>query len=282
MLSKKLKGFIGVFLCVLMNVTWAWNALGHRLVAQIAIDQLSKKKLWQLNQLNHAMDRAYPPMSLVNAAIWPDLLRNYDVTWFDAYHYIDIPFTKDQSTLPVVSGENGVNAIMKALKSLKSTRTTAYDKGLSLRLLMHVVGDLHQPMHAVTRISYQHPQGDMGGNLYYLATNPVSKELHGYWDKGAGFLTPDYPVNSVKLQRLAKRIHAQWPCDVHLIASEPSVWAEESHTIAVINAYSIEEGTYPDKRYQHSVERISQQRIALAGCRLAYLLDSIPLPSIQK
>ncbi|MGL5742868.1 MAG: S1/P1 nuclease [Legionella sp.] len=49
---------------------------------------------------------------------------------------------------------------------LSSKHTNAADKRFALRLLIHVVGDVHQPLHAITRVSTQLPKGDMGGNLF--------------------------------------------------------------------------------------------------------------------
>ena len=278
-----IKCFIGTLLLanVYLSSSWGWNALGHRLVAQIAVDQLPKYKVKQLNQLNHELDVVYPPISLVNSAIWPDLLKGYEVTWFDPYHYINLPFSDDHTKLPEVSGANAVDAVYKSLKIINSNRATGYDKGVSLRILMHVTGDLHQPLHAATRVSKKYPQGDKGGNLYYLRANSISNVLHGYWDKGGGFLSPAYPVNKSKLKQMARQLEAKWPCSKAKLNLNPSAWADESHKIAVNIAYSIPEHTSPDRIYQQKVKNISQQRIVLAGCRLGELLQRIQLSRLN-
>ena len=83
-------------------------------------------------------------------------------------HYIDIPFSSDGTALPAIDHTNAVWGINHAISILNSNKSNAGDKKLALRLLIHVVGDIHQPLHAVTRVSSQLPEGDLGGNLFPL------------------------------------------------------------------------------------------------------------------
>ena len=61
------------------------------------------------------------------------------------------------------------------------------DNGLSigLRLIMHYVGDVHQPLHGSTRVNHEYPEGDRGGNDFPLAMQDGIKELHAVWDSMA-------------------------------------------------------------------------------------------------
>ncbi|MCC5792538.1 MAG: S1/P1 nuclease [Legionellaceae bacterium] len=255
--------------------SWTWNALGHRLVAQIALDQLDKPTLKRLNRLNHAMDAIYRPMSLVNASIWLDLLRKEDVDWFSPYHFISIFFTTDHSRLPSTSPVNGLKAIGMSQKLIKGQHASSFDQGLALRILLHVSGDLHQPMHTISRVSHAHPQGDMGGNLYLLANNPVALNLHGYWDRGGGYLLSAAPVNAAKVKRMAHALQKKWPCELTKANPDPHQWVEESHQLARQFAYSLPENTQPSPAYQKRVKDESMRRIALAGCRLAKILQDL-------
>jgi hypothetical protein len=58
------------------------------------------------------------------------------------------------------------------------------DMGLSyaLRLLIHLVGDMHQPLHCMSRIDDQYPQGDKGGNAFKLPNHYSADNLHSVWD----------------------------------------------------------------------------------------------------
>lgn len=256
------------------NESCAWNATGHKLVSQIAVNQLSKKQTAYLNDLNHALDSKYPPMSLVNAAIWLDVIKRYDNS-LDPYHYINLPFSTEGLRLPNVAKVNAVYAINRAIHSLNSCKSTTFEKGFNLRILLHVVGDLHQPMHAVSQVSKDYPFGDMGGNLYPLGKNPVAQNLHGYWDRAGGLLSPPTPMNALAIKKLAKKIESRWPCKVAQKNSGPEVWAQESHAIARSISYGIRKNKPPNAVYKNEVQRISEQRIALAGCRLATQLRAL-------
>ena len=299
-----------------VNTAMAWNALGHKLVAQIAINELSSEKILKLNHLNHGLDgkhsrkvwnalgqtlapqlamndlsnkkirgfvrsnyflhSASPSVSLVNSAIWLDVIRRYDDS-LDIFHYIDFPFSKQKLKLPAVADNNAIIAINRSIEILNNNKASRFDKGFCLRVLLHVVGDIHQPMHSVSQITIQHQKGDLGGNLYPLQKNDISNNLHGYWDKGGGMLSSDYPITSGQLKTLAQKIHTRWPCTGLAEITEPQIWAKESHTLAKNISYSIEKNTQPSKKYSKQVQNIAQQRIALAGCRLAKILQTLNL-----
>jgi len=55
-------------------------------------------------------------------------------------------------------------------------------KSYALRLLIHYMGDIHQPMHALSRVNKEFPAGDRGGNSFPLKTHYSAKELHAVWD----------------------------------------------------------------------------------------------------
>ncbi len=264
-------------ICLLQTANgFAWNAVGHRLVAQIAANHLTPHAKRTFNFYNHALDKEYEPMTLVNAAVWLDNIQYHrDVTWYSGFHYVNLYFSDDGSALPTAQKVNAVWAVEQSKHILQSTRTTDFDKGFGLRVLLHVVGDLHQPLHAATRISARFPQGDRGGNLVKLGNNDVARNLHSYWDKGAGILVSEQPYRHTQLAKLAADIDAQGECDLSAMDINPSHWADESNQIAINYAYKIKEGDIPDKKYQDGAQKISEQRIALAGCRLAALLNQI-------
>lgn len=253
-----------------------WNALGHRLVAQIAYDHMTPEAKRSFNQMNHALDKVYKPQSFVNSATWLDTLHYQNgVMWFDAMHYVNQPFTLDDSPLPEIQKINALWAINHAIQTLQDKRALNFDKGVAFRVLIHVVGDLHQPLHGATLVSHQHPKGDAGGNLFPLGKNTVADNLHWYWDQGAGlFKTAGY-VKQAQLLRRAHQIEKQWPCRLKSVSLLPSDWLKESHEIAVKKAYRIHPHEKPGKSYQKEAQDIALQRVALAGCRLAAVLNQL-------
>lgn len=68
----------------------------------------------------------------------------------------------------------------------EGTVSVLFGESFNLRLLIHYVGDIHQPMHAVNRYTPEFPDGDAGGNLFNVTYSQTIHELHGLWDSGIG------------------------------------------------------------------------------------------------
>ncbi len=259
---------------VLLEKGYCWNALGHRLVAQIAYFHLTDHAKQVYNQYNHALDRVYRKHTLVDSASWLDSLRYQNELWLRKKHYISLPFSFDGTRLQPPNKMNAISAIQEA-KTILQTSNREFDKGFSLRILLHVVGDIHQPLHAANLYSATYPQGDKGGNLFRLGKNPIAGSLHAYWDKGGGYLIKRRAYSKNQLEKKAKHIEKLWPCKPEKMKLNPQVWAAESHQIAIDKAYRLKARQKPDKNYQSMVKRLTEERIALAGCRLAALLNQI-------
>ncbi|ARG97646.1 S1/P1 nuclease [Legionella micdadei] len=262
------------FLVLLGNNGYCWNALGHRLVAQIAYQHLTDQAKQIYNQYNRALDKVYRKQNLIDSAAWMDALRFQNELWLKEKHYIDLPFSIDGTKIKPPNKVNAVSAIEEA-KTILQSQKGDFDKGFSLRILLHVVGDIHQPLHATSQFSAAYPKGDKGGNLIRLGKNSVATNLHAYWDKGGGYLNTKSPYSYNQLIRKANRIEKSWPCQPDKMNLRPIDWAKESHQIAIKKVYLLKAGQKPDKNYQIMVKRITQQRIALAGCRLAALLNKL-------
>ncbi|CDZ78267.1 S1/P1 Nuclease [Legionella massiliensis] len=264
-----------IFLLLVVSLkAYSWNYVGHRLIAQIAYDYMTKNSKQLANRYNHALDTVYKPQSLVNAAPWLDSLHGPEYAELKKKHYIDLPFSWDGTKLLPPDKVNAVTAIVAAKDQLQAPQANNFDKGFNLRILLHVIGDIHQPLHAASQYSKAHLRGDKGGNLLFLAKNSIAVNLHSYWDKGGGFLSGKSYSNK-QIQRKARAIEKRWPCKPEAMTLNPQIWTEESHQLAVEKAYLIKAGQKPDKNYQYMVKRITEKQIALAGCRLAATLNSI-------
>lgn len=111
----------------------------------------------------------------------------------------DYNFTK-----PEFNNSEAIPALCKWLKGSPDFRSTPYyetvmkhvdteEEGIStaIRLVIHYVGDVHQPLHSTTRVNDIYPEGDMGGNLFPLPNE--LNELHAVWDSVL-FKFSGYPV----------------------------------------------------------------------------------------
>ena len=140
---------------------WAWNALGHKVIAQIALDNLTPSARLRMTSYNRVLTHTAVTNAWFEGAVWLDTLHQ-----LRSMHYIDLPVSYDASAINKLKRKrmNAVIACQQALIRLHNLQASAVERALALRILLHVVGDLHQPMHAVTCVSKLHPKGDRGGN----------------------------------------------------------------------------------------------------------------------
>lgn len=253
---------------------FAWNANGHRLIAQMTYDQLTP----QAKQVYHAYNRAvnvafHQRKSFVEAAVWLDELYPNMLAPLRPMHYLDIPFSDSKRVLPQSNPINAVWAIRMALHRLQQSSASKLEKGMAFRILLHVVGDLHQPLHAATRVSGRYPLGDRGGNLVRLPREPVARTLHAYWDRGGGILIGRFHASDVKT--MAKALEKRYPCTP--FSGDPMQWALDSHTLAKNVVYAFLPAQSLPASYQTMAQNLTQQRMALASCRLATLLNNAVL-----
>jgi len=130
--------------------------------------------------------------TFVECAVFADDIKGKGWNDQSPWHFIDQPFF-DGDFVTTVFPEKfnvtwSVDYMHKNLKGPKPDEkegvSWALGDGLNMRFLIHYVGDIHQPLHTVTRYADDHPKGDMGGNLYKLAEHDKIIELHALWDSG--------------------------------------------------------------------------------------------------
>ena len=299
---------------VLSGEAFAWNARGHMTVAYIAYKQLTPTARDRVNALlklnpkysdwSATVDKEAPGASaddknlmiFMIAATWADLIKRdstytqdgsqggnrpdgspdpgrntgYDDLLMHKYwHFIDTPFTKDGTPLPAIPTPNAQERIALFRTVLASTSADAL-KSYDLTWLLHLAGDVHQPLHASTRVSSTDPNGDSGGNLVKL--NCAHCELHAFWDDLLG-------TNS-NLNTVVKAARKLPTADAALAAkSDEKDWIAESFTEAQQTVYKapIVAGDGPftlTTQYKKDAGKLAKQRVALAGARLANLLNT--------
>lgn len=267
--------FTVLFLFSYSLLSYSWNATGHKVVAQIAFDNLSPEAKQMCSRIFKIQNPRELQAYFINESTWLDRIRKKNNHQFDTLHYADIPFSKDKTKLPPMRQRNALSAIKEAIEVVSSDTANNSAKVLNLKILIHVVGDIHQPLHTATKVSKRYPKGDLGGNLFTLKS-PYGANLHQYWDTGAGTLTNGtWPVVKMKAYLLEKR----WPCTVANKLTQSEEWVNASHTLAMTQAYSIRTHSKPSKKYRFNTIQIIDQQIAFAGCRLAKVLNDIANPN---
>lgn len=270
------------FFCVYLMLgygssAFSWNAVGHRIIAQIALDQMTPHAIARFNAWNDVLNTSERRWSLLDASTWLDVCRRSYAGQFDEMHYIDIPYTEDGSSLRIKQPfMNAVVALEQSKAFLLDETKTPHERAVALRIMLHLVGDIHQPLHAVTRVSRHYKKGDKGGNLVYLRKNKVAKNLHAYWDRGAGSLILKQKKSmGFVIKTKAMALEKKWPCVQVVSEFNPEVWAHESHLMAKTKAYPDLKGHVVTRAYERMTQEITAQRLAFAGCRLAQVLNKI-------
>jgi hypothetical protein len=156
---------------------YAWDASGHYLIGAIAYQHLSPAVRTQVDRLIHAPDEVYPVEDFIAAGVFADDLKQQGISVYNSWHYISQPYAMDhQRTFPPQM-HNVVWAIEQCQAIVGNTTLPAFTRGFFLRLLIHFVGDIHQPLHAINLFSKTYPAGDAGGNRYVIE-HPLADNLH--------------------------------------------------------------------------------------------------------
>jgi len=201
------------------------------------------------------------------------------------WHFIDIPYSQDGTPLPPVPAPNAQTQIAAFRATLSSAANDSL-KSYDLSWLEHLVGDIHQPLHAVNRVSAEAPKGDAGGNLVMLCSAPCRDELHLFWDRLVGSEEP-LPASSGRAPDVAAELKSAisaaktLPRPAGRLAEkmDEAAWVQESFDAARRYVYvpPIGPGLGPftiTPQYLEPARAIARERVALAGVRLANLLNS--------
>ena len=263
---------------------------GHMLVAQVALDSgiMTAATVAKVNALVQALNNDYPGTgtTFVESACWADDLKAHATAQEASFHYIDLPICRFSSPQPCPAPEsvNTVWAIGAAQSTVFAPASAALDKARQLRLLAHFVGDIHQPLHAATYFSDQFPAGDRGGNSWPVAGFPWTTELHALWDGGLGLWFGDLerPLNATGTAWLAdnaQRVLAQFPVaslQPFIKQYNVSEWANQSYALAEGFVYTAPQAPTPvPAAYVAAGQQMILKQVAIAGCRLADLLEYI-------
>ncbi|GJM07568.1 MAG: nuclease [marine bacterium B5-7] len=283
-IMKKLYSFCQICVLFLPLVANAWNSIGHKVIADIAWDQLTpvvKQNLRHDIALFARRYHQYP--SLGGMAVWPDRLIGQDDHRYDTWHYIDIPLGETWRAQDPSKAPNVVWAIEQAKQVMADPKTKPAKRVKYEAFLVHFVGDLHQPLHCAEWYSAQFPQGDRGGNAFMIHADHA-KNLHTFWDHGVGYFAKfsrHYPPSGKQIRKIATHIEQQYPRErlqTDLKDKDVMHWAAASHQLAKSVAYPgihINQTIKKHSAYVQKGQAIVEKQLALAGYRLGDLLNHL-------
>lgn len=281
----------------------AWNATGHRTIAEIAWEHMTPQArtravyllmhgpaLADLASLRPATgteaerDRAL----FLNAATWADLIRDKSQPWHvysqPTWHYVDhywdvvngephdIPGTGPDS---LNAGER-IEVFRAALADASLPDTT---RAIDLAWILHLVGDIHQPLHCSSRVDARNPlpYGDKGANTIHLYDDT---NLHWFWDSILNETIPqrageDSIAFATRVAHRIEKLHSLASLAAPAGSTSVSGWEHEGLRLAQTVVYrGIESNHAPSPAYRSEALRVSERQMALAGYRLADLLNA--------
>jgi len=237
---------------------FAWGKTGHRIVANIADDNLSGLARARVKQI-------LGEERLADAANWPDEMRssheNYWRRIAGPLHYVTVrEATAYADNRPPVEGD-AVTALAGFRQTLLNEDATAEERKLALRFALHIIGDLHQPLHAGNGT-------DRGGNQVKVEFFSQETNLHRVWDTHMvdreGLSYSEY--SDFLEKRLTPDAIVKWT------DPNPNVWIAESTQLRDL--------IYPDNpkigySYVFKHRDAMEERLAMGGVRAAAWLNSV-------
>jgi hypothetical protein len=239
----------------------SWGASGHSIIAEIAQRRLNPQALRTIKELLGG------DVSLASVASWADELaqvRPETVNW----HFVNIPYdatsydpARDCKETP--RGDCVINAIARARAVLADRKASRQQRAEALMLLIHFVGDVHQPLHAANR-------NDAGGSQVAVTFFDRPMSLHGVWDFGIiDKRTYDWGEYVRYLEQCWLRGK-----DISILQQgTPVDWAQEAHRAAVDVAYAVPDDFKLGQPYYERSLPVVDRQLALAGVRLARVLN---------
>lgn len=290
----------------------AWDDVGHKTIAYIAWQKMTPAarakaiailrgapedaQLATFFMMTARDQSAREQDFFMIASTWADIVRDRDFkTRYKKYHhgpwhYLDTFWRDVNGTPQLVTGmdedkENAVERLFYFDKTLRNASASNEDKALALAWIMHIAGDIHQPLHASGRVTAEEPKGDQGGNLFLLTPQGTPKEkqenLHWFWDS---IIVRNVPrgaaSDDVFVSGIAKRIVKKYPESKfasRLELGKYDEWQQESYRIASTRLYpaSLKRFEMPSPTYKKMAFQISQEQIALGGYRLGAWLNQV-------
>lgn len=273
---------------VVPGVALGWGADGHRIVADVADDLLDAPT-------RQAVATLAGGETLADLSTWMDEERPrlaHALPGSAAWHYDDLPVCPGVTTDTCRDGNCATAALTRYRAVLADRHASAADRLLALRIVVHLLGDIHQPLHAADNQDRGGNEVPVAGPMSSLRDEPDRRpsrrdrrNLHEVWD--------------VELVREAARhqspaAFAAVLVDEHrrdrarLEQGTVADWVAESHRIARDEVYGplpgfacgrVAHGAITlDARYREAGARVVRERLAVAGIRLAAVLKQALAP----
>ena len=258
---SKMPLFILLFFCIPFTSS-AWGVIGHRVVGEIASVYLTPKAKTEVQKI-------LGTETVALASVWADFIKSdTSFKYLNVWHYIDVEKGLDHSGMKdALQKDTTANAYTKMIfliRQLKNKKLSQPEKQMYLRLLIHIIGDVHQPFHVSAT-------GDRGGNDIKVLWFNGNSNIHRVWDE-----------QLIEFQQLS---YTEYTKAINFTtAKQRSDWQKEPISKWFFDSYKISEELHkelikPDQKlgFQYNFDHVQtlNQQLLKGGIHLAGILNQI-------
>ncbi len=234
-----------------------WSKTGHRTTGEVAQNHLTRKAEKAIAKLLNGQS-----LALVST-FGDDIKADRSFKKFSAWHYVNYPADKKYTDVEPSEFGDIIIGIQKCMAVIKDENSLRADRVFYLKLLVHLIGDLHQPMH-VGRLE------DKGGNDIQVQWFGKGTNLHRLWDSN---MINDYGMSYTELAKNLPKITKKEAQKIQ----EGNIfdWVEESQDLANELYGSVEVGEKLGYRYSYEYWNVLETQLQKGGLRLAKVLNGL-------
>jgi hypothetical protein len=241
----------------------AWGKTGHRVIGAIAQSYLTP-------QATAGVERILGNETLAEASSWADFMRSDPSDFWQhtasPFHYVTVPTGKTYAEVGAPPEGDAVTALARFSATVRDPKTTLADKRLALRFIVHIIGDLHQPLHAGNGT-------DKGGGSVEVTFAGKPTTLHAVWDSGL-----------IDEEQLSFSEMAIW-LRTRITPSNINAWSTTDPTVWIAEDTVLRDQIYPSPgetnlSYRYIFDHTAQMELRLeqGGVRLAAYLNHLFAP----
>jgi hypothetical protein len=313
-MKNRIFGVFGliVAMCICAMPAMAWDDVGHKITAYIAWQRMTPQARENVIRIlreapedsNLAAFYMSGPESEETrkreyfevVATWADIVRDRDFeTRYKKYHksnwhYADIFWKQVNGKVEMLSGfeDNGqaINRLVAFDKTVRDASVSDKEKAIAIAWIMHLGGDIHQPLHTSARVTDLEPKGDQGGNLFLLTPQGTARadqlNLHWLWDS---IVIRNYPLKGNEsgrqyVEAMADRMMKKYPfakVQNRLELGQYESWQKESFAFNNTDVFTpdLKRFEAPSERYKRNAYRVAEQQLTLAGYRLGETMNAV-------
>jgi hypothetical protein len=255
------KSFLTVFAILCVLLLSSWGPKGHEAIAQIAENHLSPTA-------RQAVKNILGNETLADVSNYADEIRSDpEYKYTGAWHYVNVvpglDFQQFSKAVTTMREDNVYKMVKQFERDLQEPDKSRSQKAVALKYIVHLIGDLHQPMHVSNA-------ADKGGNDIAVKFNGFNDNLHGLWDSGL------IDHQGLNYKQMAIGYDNATPAEIKRWQSDDlMVWLWESYQVStILYREAAQSPDFGDEYYKTHIP-VLEKRIEKAGIRLAGVLNAI-------